>query len=249
MTTSGVDPGRRRGTIRNEPYEGESCHPAVNPPRLPGLPDLAGIVFGRLMADRVVVFVDHQNVYRGARRTFHQVGDSFWYGQIDPVLLGTHLAADSPCDRLLGQVRIYRGAPTGARDVRGFAASERQHERWRRSPLVDLTIRSVRYPPGWPDLRRPGDTPQEKGIDVALAIDFAVMAVRREFDVGILTSTDTDLLPALEFVAGPPPARTKSALETRHAAELTVAGVAESGDDEGPLVEPFVDRGGHEAHR
>jgi len=41
---------------------------------------------------------------------------------------------------------------------------------------------------------------EEKGIDVALAVDFVMMAVAREYDVGILMSTDTDLKPALEAV-------------------------------------------------
>jgi hypothetical protein len=42
---------------------------------------------------------------------------------------------------------------------------------------------------------------EEKGIDVALAIDFVTMAVRGEYDVGVIMSTDTDLKPALEAVA------------------------------------------------
>lgn len=56
-------------------------------------------------------------------------------------------------------------------------------------------------PHGWPDRSQPGEKPREKGIDVALAIDFVTMAVRGEYDVGILFSTDTDLKPALEAVA------------------------------------------------
>ena len=40
----------------------------------------------------------------------------------------------------------------------------------------------------------------EKGIDVSLALDYTMMAYRREYDVGILMSTDTDLKPALEAV-------------------------------------------------
>jgi hypothetical protein len=44
--------------------------------------------------------------------------------------------------------------------------------------------------------------PGEKGIDVALAIDFVATAVRGEYDVGVIVSTDTDLKPALEAVAG-----------------------------------------------
>ncbi len=40
----------------------------------------------------------------------------------------------------------------------------------------------------------------EKGIDVALAVDFVMMAVRNDYDVGVIMSTDTDLQPALEAV-------------------------------------------------
>ena len=43
---------------------------------------------------------------------------------------------------------------------------------------------------------------QEKGVDIALAIDFVTMAIEPEYDVGVIMSTDTDLLPALEFVRG-----------------------------------------------
>ena len=62
-------------------------------------------------------------------------------------------------------------------------------------------MRTLRYPQGWPARNRIGERPQEKGIDVALAIDFVVMAVRRDFEVVILMSTDTDMKPALEAVA------------------------------------------------
>jgi uncharacterized LabA/DUF88 family protein len=153
--------------------------------------------------DRVVVFLDYQNVYQGARRTFHGVQDPHWHGQVDPLRLAKHLAADSPFDRELAQVRIYRGQPDGKLDPRGYGASRRQHARWTASsPLIDLTLRTLRYPRGWPTSHQPGERPAEKGIDVALALDFAVMAVQGQYDVGILMSTDTDLKPALEYVAG-----------------------------------------------
>lgn len=48
----------------------------------------------------------------------------------------------------------------------------------------------------WP----PTDKAEEKGIDVALAIDFVAMAVEDKYDVGVIASCDTDLRPALEFV-------------------------------------------------
>ena len=60
---------------------------------------------------------------------------------------------------------------------------------------VTVIARSLRYPPDWPMTRA-----QEKGVDVALAVDFVRMAILDEFDVGVIMSTDTDLRPALEAV-------------------------------------------------
>jgi hypothetical protein len=39
---------------------------------------------------------------------------------------------------------------------------------------------------------------EEKGIDVLLALDIAVGAIHRTYDVAIVVSADTDLVPALE---------------------------------------------------
>jgi len=153
------------------------------------------------LSDRVVVFLDWQNVYKGAREAFCTYGAPHWQGQVDPVALAEHLAADSPFDRVLHEVRIYRGQPDGTRDPKGYAASRRQHAAWSRSPLVTLVNRPLRYPHGWPSACAPGERPQEKGIDVALALDYTLMAFRGEYDVGILMSTDTDMKPALEAVA------------------------------------------------
>jgi uncharacterized LabA/DUF88 family protein len=153
------------------------------------------------LSDRVVVFLDWQNVYKGAREAFATYGAAHWQGQVDPVALAAHLAADSPFDRQLHGVRIYRGQPDGKLDPKGYAASRRQHAAWLRSPLVTLITRPLRYPRGWPTASGPGERPQEKGIDVALALDFALMAFRGEYEVGILMSTDTDMKPALEAVA------------------------------------------------
>jgi uncharacterized LabA/DUF88 family protein len=153
------------------------------------------------MADRVVVFLDWQNVYKGAREAFCGYGAPHWAGQVRPLALGQLIAADSPFDRRLHQVRIYRGQPDATRDPKSYAANARQVAAWRQSPLVDVTVRTLRYPRGWPNSHRAGEKPQEKGIDVALAIDFVTMAVAGEYEVGVLMSTDTDLKPALEAVA------------------------------------------------
>ena len=71
----------------------------------------------------------------------------------------------------------------------------RQCEAWERSGAV-VVPRTLRYPGGWP--QRPAE---QKGVDVELAIDFIAGAIDRSYDVGIIFSTDTDLRPAIEFVA------------------------------------------------
>lgn len=70
----------------------------------------------------------------------------------------------------------------------------KQCARWVQSG-VTLVTRQLRYPPDFPARR-----PEEKGIDVALAIDYIAMAIDDKFDIGIIFSTDTDLKPPLEFV-------------------------------------------------
>jgi uncharacterized LabA/DUF88 family protein len=152
------------------------------------------------MSDRVVVFIDYQNVYRGARDAFHDHRlDPHWYGQIDPILVGNLLTGMGKGDRELRQVRVYRGLPVNKRDQRGYAAARRQIATWRRNEAVDVSTRPLRYPDGWPANVKPGEKPREKGIDVALAVDLAVMAARKECEVAIVFSADTDIAPALEY--------------------------------------------------
>ena len=55
--------------------------------------------------------------------------------------------------------------------------------------------RPLRYPPDWPTSK-----PQEKGIDVALAVDLVRLAAQGAYDVAVVFSRDTDLMPALEAV-------------------------------------------------
>jgi hypothetical protein len=74
------------------------------------------------MTDRVVVFLDWQNVYRGAQEAFCGYGAPHWEGQVRPLALGQLIAADSPFDRQLHQVGIYRGQPDATRDPKGYAA-------------------------------------------------------------------------------------------------------------------------------
>lgn len=147
------------------------------------------------MANDLVVFVDYQNVKEDARRAFFRRDAFHTKGQFDPLNYGRRICAKKP-GRNLKEVRVYTGVPDTNKDSRGYAARRRQMASWRKSG-VTIKPRTLRYPSGWPKTERP----HEKGVDVALAVDYVVMAVRKEYDIGIICSTDTDLRPAIEFVA------------------------------------------------
>ena len=146
---------------------------------------------------RIALFIDAQNAYRRARDRFFPNPQSNVDGQFDPIKLGQLIASRGgpgglPCS--LSDVRIYSGRPDPNRDKRSHAAHMRQSNRWRANGAT-VIMQGLRYPPTWPT-----DPAQEKGIDVALAIDFVRLAITGAYDVGVMMSTDTDLLPALRFV-------------------------------------------------
>lgn len=150
------------------------------------------------MADRVVLFIDAQNVYRGARDCFFAGRPQHHFdGQVDPVSVGELICSRGPAgsSRELHEVRIYTGRPSSDRQPRAYAAHMRQCAAWSHAGALVIP-RTLRYPRRWPEERA-----QEKGIDVQLAIDFAAGATDSTYDIGVIFSTDTDLRPALEFVA------------------------------------------------
>jgi uncharacterized LabA/DUF88 family protein len=148
----------------------------------------------RVGMGRIVVFLDWQNVYRGARSAFHNNRGPVQLGNVHPMRLGERLA-QARSGRELTEVRVYRGQPDSTKDPKSYGANRRQQAAWERTG-AKVIQRSLRYPMNWPDERA-----EEKGVDAALAVDFVMMAVARTYDVGILMSTDTDLKPALEAVA------------------------------------------------
>lgn len=148
---------------------------------------------------RLMLFVDAQNAYRGARGSFFGNDARSAAGQFDPVKLGELVASrggPSGAACALKAVRVYTGRPDATRDPLTYAAHMRQCAAWEASGAT-VIWRSLRYPRGWPEERARA---QEKGVDVALAIDFVTLAVAEEFDVGVIMSTDNDFAPALEFV-------------------------------------------------
>lgn len=146
---------------------------------------------------RAIVFLDYQNVYNGSREAFDLRGDPSRYGQVEPLRLAELIVARHPEESHVAGVRVYRGRPDSARQHQAYGANMRQSAAQEKNGrgLVEVITRTLRYPYDWPK------TPaEEKGIDVALAVDFVTMAVGGDYDIGVLMSTDTDLIPALEAV-------------------------------------------------
>ena len=148
------------------------------------------------MPDRVVLFIDYSNAYMGARHSFYSGSGFHTVGQFDPVALGELICARAPAgiERTLQEARIYLGRPEVRKEPKGYAANRRQSAAWEAAG-VTVVARPLKYPPDWPRSKK-----REKGVDVALAVDFVTMARDGKYDVGIIFSTDTDMLPALEDV-------------------------------------------------
>ena len=153
--------------------------------------------------DRLAVFIDYQNAYRGARQAFGEDDDHYVVGQFDPFKLAKLIEKRHPSYpgaklRKLVRVQIYRGMPGSTKSPEGYAAARKQVARWGRAaitggPLLEVCTRPLDYRTGYP---------REKGIDVVLALDLAFGAAGGDFDVVVLFSGDSDLLPALERAHG-----------------------------------------------
>jgi len=155
---------------------------------------------------RVVVFIDYQNTYMRAREAFGDPNtNAFTFGQILPRQLGSLLREKGEAvdpNRELTEVRVYRGEPDAQRSPTGQAACQRQLRFWEAQAGVTPISRPLHYrPTAWDGYGKPTAwEAREKGIDVRLAIDMVMGAARDEYDVAVLVSADTDLVPAVEAV-------------------------------------------------
>lgn len=147
------------------------------------------------MSARVMVFMDYQNVHFSALEVFHPKGTRRSVGHVDPRRVADTIVANRRASSSLVGVRVYRGRPMPTRQAKAAEANDRQTDSWQRDPMVTVVRRPLRYPRDWPQT-----SAQEKGIDVALAVDFVSLAIKGTYDVGVVFSCDTDLMPALETV-------------------------------------------------
>ncbi len=95
-------------------------------------------------------------------------------------------------DAKLKQVRIYRGLPSNEQDPKGYGAVRKHTAALRRADptRTEVILKPLHYDDG--------GAPREKSVDVQLAVDFVMMAINDEYDIGVIFTTDTDLKPPLD---------------------------------------------------
>ena len=144
------------------------------------------------MTDRLAVFLDYQNVHLTARELFRPQ-DRPERSLVHPVRVAELIASRRRRPTELTSVRVFRGRPNPEHHPTPTAANDAQTAAWQRDIRVMVHRRDLNYR-GWPD-----SPPQEKGVDVALAVDLIESALLGQYDVAVVFSGDTDLIPALEL--------------------------------------------------
>jgi hypothetical protein len=167
---------------------------------------------------RTSIVIDYQNVHL----TGHGLFDATKYlpkheTLVDPLLFANRLldvrnrsqGAGYPT-AALRRVLVFRGEPSPEHDPDGYARNQAQKARWERDPLVQVTLRPLKYRyDRTADGRIATDAagrkiviglPQEKGVDVLCALAVVREARDTDVDLVILASSDSDLAPALDEV-------------------------------------------------
>lgn len=132
--------------------------------------------------ERVAVFFDFQNVHLVGHELF-AAGSELYRCVPNPVRLADLIASRRRRASIAADIRVYRGRPDPERQQLVAAANDAQASEWAQDRRVTMVRRMLKYR-GWP--RLPG---QEKGIDVAIAVDLMTLAFRHDYDALVLTQT------------------------------------------------------------
>ncbi len=146
---------------------------------------------------RTHVFIDGQNLFYSVNRQF-----GYGFPNYDVLKLAAQVT-NLEANRVLGKVHFYTGLHDRAEDPFW-------HEFWSKKLLAmqHAGVHTVWRPLKYADIQVPtpsGGTKtirrgREKGIDIRLALDLVRLARRKEYDVAIIFSVDTDLLEAVHEV-------------------------------------------------
>ena len=134
-----------------------------------------------------------------AREVFGGYGGAPEDTLVDPLIIAETIVKKRSRPGVLDAVHVYRGRPSPDRQPVPAAANDMRTSAWSRDRRVNVVRRPLRYPR---DFGEVGCTerPREKGVDVKLAIDLVRGSLEGSYDVAVLFSRDTDLLPAVEMV-------------------------------------------------
>ncbi len=144
-----------------------------------------------------MAFFDGQNLYQHAKEAF-----GHYHPNYDPVKLHHAVCAANGWRPTL--TRFYTGVPSRTESPMWASYWSNRVLALKRAG-VHVTTRPIRYrkqsitdPQGVEEIIV---TPQEKGIDVRLALDVVSLARKRQFDVAIIFSEDQDLQEVVQEVA------------------------------------------------
>ena len=152
-----------------------------------------------MSSDRVMVFVDYENMHRCAKSEFGVAAGHFWPHQLGQRLVETRNLNQPDRPSHLAAVRVYRGLPNARLQPDSNAANQAQTAAWEKACPADVDLKTIRRPLKYPK-DFPNSRPQEKGVDVALAVDLVQLTYQGAYDVAIVCSHDSDLAPALDVV-------------------------------------------------
>jgi len=138
---------------------------------------------------RAIAFVDGQNLYHRARIAFGSRHPDY-----NAKSLATTICAQKGWK--LSQVRFYTGIPAIERDRRWYMYWTRKLAEMGQDPKIYIYTRKLQYVTEW--VEKEGVIQKrivgiEKGIDLRIAIDALRLAIRKEYDVAIFISEDSDL--------------------------------------------------------
>lgn len=164
---------------------------------------------------RTAIVIDYQNVHLTGHGAFMRR----WPKHeclIDPLnfannLIGVRNGRQRPGHpaAVLERVDVFRGLPSPDHEEKAYGRNLAQRAHWLRDPRVTVTHRPLRYRylrDGFgrkvidPEtgLGLVDGPPQEKGVDVLCALALVRHARNEAFDLVVLASLDSDLIPALD---------------------------------------------------
>ena len=133
--------------------------------------------------DRVAVYIDGSNIYHSLRTVANRTS-------LDFLAFARKLAGG----RRLHRIYYYNALIDQVREPDRYREQQRFLHALQRVDYVEVRLGRLIYREGTPA------APYEKGIDIKIATDMLVHGVRRNYDVAVLVSGDTDFGDALQAI-------------------------------------------------